>query len=58
MKCSMIEIYKETIRDLLEPDKENMKIKEDKNRGIYIQNLTEVCVVCEDEMVDVISHGE
>ena len=36
MKCSMIEIYKETIIDLLDSEKTNLKIKEDKSRGVYI----------------------
>lgn len=43
--CSMIEIYKETIRDLLNIEKTDLKIKENSRRGIYIDNLTEVCVV-------------
>ena len=41
----MIEIYKETIRDLLNIEKTDLKIKENSRRGIYIDNLTEVCVV-------------
>ena len=40
LKCSMVEIYKETIRDLLDGDKSNLKIKQDRSRGIYIKDLT------------------
>jgi kinesin family member 5 len=36
VKISMIEIYMETIKDLLDPTKTNLKIHEDKIKGIYI----------------------
>lgn len=58
MKCSMIEIYKETIIDLLDGEKTNLKIKEDRNRGVYVADLTEEYVICEEEMLDVIALGE
>jgi kinesin family member 5 len=41
VKVSMIEIYMEKIRDLLEPSKDNLKIHEEKGKGIYIGELTE-----------------
>jgi kinesin family protein 5 len=37
----MIEIYMEKIRDLLDPSKDNLKIHEDRNKGVYIGDLTE-----------------
>ena len=36
IKVSIVEIYMEIIRDLLNTEKTNLKIREDKNRGIYI----------------------
>ncbi len=36
VKISMIEIYMEKIKDLLDPAKTNLKIHEDKVKGIYI----------------------
>ena len=57
IKCSMLEIYKETLKDLLGNSGE-LKIKQDKRKGIYIEGLTEVCVICEEEMMDVLSLGE
>ncbi|CAG9330523.1 unnamed protein product [Blepharisma stoltei] len=57
LKCSMLEIYKETLKDLL-GNNTNLKIKEDPRRGIYVQGLTEMYVVCEEEMVEVLSLGE
>ena len=57
IKCSMLEIYKETLRDLLGPGSE-LKIKQDKRRGIWVEGLTEVCLVCEEEMMEVLTLGE
>ena len=36
VKISMVEIYMEKIKDLLDPKKTNLKIHEDKVKGIYI----------------------
>jgi kinesin family protein 5 len=57
-KCSMMEIYKEKLRDLLNPQSTSLRIKESLTKGIYVQGLTEVCVTSEDEMLEVISLGE
>ncbi|CAG9335086.1 unnamed protein product [Blepharisma stoltei] len=57
VKCSMLEIYKETLKDLLGGTGE-LKIKESTSKGIYIQGLTEEYVVCEEEMMEILSMGE
>ena len=36
VKVSMIEIYMERIKDLIDPTKENLRIKEEKGKGVYI----------------------
>ena len=41
VKVSMIEIYMERIRDLLNPQQDNIKIHEEKGKGIYMQDLME-----------------
>jgi len=41
VKVSMIEIYMEKIRDLIDPTKDNLKVHEDKNKGVYIGELSE-----------------
>lgn len=44
LTCSILEIYKETLFDLL-ADKENcLKLKESSSRGIYVEGLEEVPV--------------
>lgn len=57
IKCSMLEIYKETLKDLLSNGAE-LKIKQDKRKGIYVQGITEVCLVCEEEMMELLALGE
>lgn len=58
LKCSMLEIYKETIRDLLDSDARALSIKECPRRGIYVQGLTEICITSESDMLEVLTLGE
>lgn len=44
VKVSMIEIYNEKIRDLLNPEKVNLKIHENKDKGVYVKDMTETYV--------------
>lgn len=41
VSVSMSEIYNERIKDLLDPSKDNLKIHEEKGKGVYIQDITE-----------------
>lgn len=41
LKCSMLEIYKETLYDLLNERNSDLKIKEHPQRGIYVDGLYE-----------------
>lgn len=36
VKISMCEIYNERIKDLMDPSKDNLKIHEEKAKGVYI----------------------
>lgn len=40
-RCSFLEIYNEKIMDLLNPGTQDLSIREDIKRGIYVENLTE-----------------
>lgn len=44
VKVSIVEIYMEKIRDLLDATKVNLKVREDKRKGIYIEDVTEVFI--------------
>ena len=57
LKCSMLEIYKEKLRDLLGVNTV-LKIKQCLKRGVYVDGLTEVFVASESELFDVIEAGE
>lgn len=50
VKISMIEIYMEKVRDLLEPSKDNLKVHEEKGKGVYIADITETYVAEEEEV--------
>lgn len=44
-RCSMLEIYNETITDLLNPAATNLQIREDQFKGCYVEGLSEVQVL-------------
>lgn len=50
VKISMMEIYNERIRDLLSPEKDNLKIHEEKGKGVYVSDITETYVGEESEV--------
>jgi kinesin family protein 5 len=57
VKVSIVEIYNERIRDLLDPKKDNLKVHEDPARGIFIGDATESYVGCEAEIFDAMRAG-
>lgn len=57
VKVSIIEIYMEKIKDLLEPTKNNLKVREDKIKGIYIEDLSERYVLDDKEVLELIEFG-
>ncbi|KAI7875317.1 kinesin-domain-containing protein [Lichtheimia hyalospora FSU 10163] len=58
LRVSYLEIYNETIRDLLAPRNDNLKIHEDKRRGIYVSPLTEEVVTTPTDVMGIIQKGE
>jgi kinesin family member 5 len=57
IKVSYVEIYMETIRDLLEPSSINLQLREDKERGIFIDKARSIYVSSPEEMMEVIAAG-
>eukprot|EP00928_Gymnodinium_smaydae_P033197 TRINITY_DN23843_c0_g2_i2.p1 TRINITY_DN23843_c0_g2~~TRINITY_DN23843_c0_g2_i2.p1 ORF type:complete len:718 (+),score=225.32 TRINITY_DN23843_c0_g2_i2:188-2341(+) len=57
-KVSIVEIYNERIRDLLDPKKDNLKVHEDKARGVFIGDVTESYVGREQEIFDAMRVGQ
>jgi hypothetical protein len=58
VKVSLIEIYMERIRDLFDPNKTDLKIREDKSKGIWIENVSEICVGSPQESMDLLRFGQ
>ena len=61
IKCSFLEIYKEIVRDLLNPGqagKQGLKIREAPGRGVWVEGLHEAYVACERDVLDLIQKGE
>lgn len=57
VKVSMLEIYMEKVRDLIDTDQFNLNIREDKTKGIYIEQLSEHYVGSEDEVLELMQIG-
>lgn len=58
VKASYIEIYMEKIQDLLDTSKSNLKVREEKSKGIWVEGATEVYVSSEEDVVAVIEAGQ
>ena len=57
VKVGYCEIYLEKIKDLLDTSKTNLKVHEDRTRGIYIADLTEDYVSSREEVYHLMSLG-
>ncbi|BGP55956.1 hypothetical protein JCM8202_005098 [Rhodotorula sphaerocarpa] len=57
VKVSYMEIYMERIRDLLSPENDNLPVHEDKQRGVYVKNLSEFYVGNSAEVYEIMRQG-
>nr|KAJ3419884.1 hypothetical protein HK105_006384 [Polyrhizophydium stewartii] len=58
LRVSYMEIYNETIRDLLNPEQTDLRIHEHRTRGVYVSPLKEEIVTTPKQLMKVISRGE
>jgi kinesin family member 5 len=58
VKVGYLEIYMERIRDLLNPQKDNLAIHEDKIHGVYVKDLTEAYANSADEVYAYLQIGQ
>lgn len=56
--CSMLEIYKENLRDLLIDEQRDLKILETPQKGVYVDGLAEMPATSEEEIMYWIEEGE
>ncbi len=57
VRVSFVEIYNEKIQDLLDPKKNNLKIHENKQQGVYVKDMTENYVGSEDDVYTILKAG-
>lgn len=58
LRVSYMEIYNEQIQDLLAPETTNLRIFEDRRRGIYVSPLKEEIVTSPKQVMKIIQKGE
>ncbi|KAF2070630.1 hypothetical protein CYY_008054 [Polysphondylium violaceum] len=58
VKASYIEIYMERIRDLLDTRKDNLKVREEKGKGVWVEGTSEVYIYREDDILEVMRTGQ
>ena len=54
---SFLQIYMETIVDLLDPKKNNLSIREDPKAGVFVEGQTCLAVGCPEDVLDLIQEG-
>ncbi|CAG9310172.1 unnamed protein product [Blepharisma stoltei] len=57
VRVSYSEIYMEKIRDLLAPEHDNLKIRENKIMGVYVEGITESYTSTGDEVFEWMKYG-
>ena len=58
LRVSYLEIYNETIRDLLSPEQRDLRLHDHGQRGVYISQLKEEIVTSPKQLMKIISKGE
>jgi len=57
LRCSLFEIYREQLRDLMDPSNISLRVKETPQRGIFVDGLTQEFVTCESDILDILHVG-
>ncbi|GJQ11274.1 hypothetical protein GpartN1_g3065.t1 [Galdieria partita] len=57
VKCAYLQVYNETITDLLTPSQHNLNIREDTLKGVYVEDLTEEIVKHPEDCYRVLRKG-
>ena len=58
VKVSYSEIYNETVNDLIDTTKKNLEIREAPNKGIFVNNLSEITVTNVEKAMQILNKGE
>merc|ERR1719277_1890504 len=57
LRCSFLEVYREQMRDLLNPLNSNLRVKELPQRGLWVDGLSRAYVTCMAEVMGVLRTG-
>ncbi|KDO35090.1 hypothetical protein SPRG_01155 [Saprolegnia parasitica CBS 223.65] len=57
VRASYLQIYNESISDLLKPERNNLTIREDKKRGVFVEGLSEWVVRSPEEIYGLMERG-
>lgn len=57
VRASYLQIYNESISDLLKPERNNLMIREDKKRGVFVEGLSEWVVRSPEEIYGLMERG-
>jgi len=57
VRCSYLQIYNEVVTDLLRNNKTPLQIREDKKKGIYVEDLSEWAVRSPKEVFQLLNKG-
>ncbi|KAK9834774.1 hypothetical protein WJX74_010161 [Apatococcus lobatus] len=57
VRASYLQIYNEVISDLLKPERQNLTIREDRKRGVYVEGLSEWVVRTPGEVYGLMQRG-
>jgi hypothetical protein len=57
VRASYLQIYQENVSDLLKPDRTHLTIREDKKKGVYVDNLSEWVVRSPTEIYQLMDRG-
>ncbi|KAJ0405800.1 hypothetical protein ATCC90586_008454 [Pythium insidiosum] len=57
VRASYLQIYNESISDLLKPERSNLTIREDKKRGVFVEGLSEWVVRSPEEIYGLMERG-
>merc|ERR1712048_188617 len=58
VQIQYIEIYKEQIRDLLDISNVNLKVRQHKNKGVFIQNCSSVYASSPEQVLSLLDAGQ
>ncbi|KAF9186276.1 hypothetical protein BGZ51_006020 [Haplosporangium sp. Z 767] len=58
LRVSYLEIYNESIRDLLSPEAIDLRIHEDRKRGVYVSPLKEEIVTTPSQVMRILQRGD